>query len=245
MKILVIFGSVSDRPVYEGLTKDLEKDFETSCKVLSAHRNPDELRELLEKDLYDLYIAGAGLAAHLPGVIASQVRRPVIGLPVNSVLSGLDSLFSILQMPFGVPVLTFGPDNGGQVRGFLNNMSGIKETRKLNVVVRSRDRDSSSVKKELDRLSILAKEKGYTLNTVDSPNSGEGHLNFVTRKEDILRDFVVNVPVLAKEELSHPQKALEIFDWAKEGGGAWMGTNNTRNALVWWDIFVHREEKAS
>ena len=87
-----------------------------SSHILSAHRVPELLQSTLkelESDGVEVIIAGAGLAAHLPGVIASQTLIPVIGLPISSGgLGGLDALFSIVQMPKPIPVATVGVDNG-------------------------------------------------------------------------------------------------------------------------------------
>jgi 5-(carboxyamino)imidazole ribonucleotide mutase len=84
-------------------------------KVLSAHRTPDllfEYIEQIEEKGFKVIIAGAGGAAHLPGVIASQTLLPVIGVPIETkVLGGLDSLLSMVQMPGGVPVATMGIGN--------------------------------------------------------------------------------------------------------------------------------------
>ncbi len=75
---------------------------------LSAHRNSVELDRYISNSKADVFIAIAGLAAHLPGYIASKTSRPVIGVPVNKALGGLDSLLSIVQMPPGVPVACVG-----------------------------------------------------------------------------------------------------------------------------------------
>ncbi len=107
--VSVIMGSKSDAPIMEGAAKMLRKlgiPFEE--KVISAHRSPHRLREYLgklEERGVKVVIAGAGKAAHLPGVIASLINLPVIGVPMPTAdLGGLDSLFSIVQMPTGVPV---------------------------------------------------------------------------------------------------------------------------------------------
>ena len=78
------------------------------------HRNPEGLRNYLlgASSTAEVYIAVAGLAAHLPGVIASMTTKPVIGVPVSAKLGGLDALLSIVQMPPGIPVATVGVDNG-------------------------------------------------------------------------------------------------------------------------------------
>ncbi|MGL5414640.1 MAG: 5-(carboxyamino)imidazole ribonucleotide mutase, partial [Clostridium sp.] len=82
--------------------------------ILSAHRVPEKLEETvkkIEKEGYEVIIAGAGLAAHLPGVIASQTVLPVIGVPVKAAIGGIDSLLSIVQMPKSIPVATVGINN--------------------------------------------------------------------------------------------------------------------------------------
>ena len=116
MKVAIIFGSQSDKPVMKKAADVLrEMGVAFSAHVLSAHRVPELLAKTiksLEADGTEVIIAGAGLAAHLPGVIASQTLLPVIGLPVSSGgLGGLDALLSIVQMPKPIPVATVGVDN--------------------------------------------------------------------------------------------------------------------------------------
>lgn len=115
MKVAIIFGSKSDIEKMKGAAKALKEfDIEYEAFVLSAHRVPEELLhtiEKLERENCECIIAGAGLAAHLPGVIASKTIIPVIGVPLNAALSGLDSLFSIVQMPKSIPVATVGINN--------------------------------------------------------------------------------------------------------------------------------------
>ena len=107
-KILVVFGSKSDSEIYNSITKILKShkiDFE--LKIVSAHRNPEEIDNILKND-YSVIIAGAGLAAALPGVIASKVIKPVVGVPCGGNYQGLDALLSIAQMPRGIPVMSVG-----------------------------------------------------------------------------------------------------------------------------------------
>ena len=115
-KVTIIMGSISDRETMEkaaGVLDELGISYE--MKVLSAHRTPDLLFEYVaqvEEKGFKVIIAGAGGAAHLPGVIASKTLLPVIGVPIETkVLGGLDSLLSIVQMPGGVPVATMGIGN--------------------------------------------------------------------------------------------------------------------------------------
>ncbi|MBC2579215.1 5-(carboxyamino)imidazole ribonucleotide mutase [Clostridium sp. DJ247] len=115
MKVAIIFGSKSDTEKMKGAANAL-KEFSIEYKafVLSAHRVPEKLMETIrniEEEGYECVIAGAGLAAHLPGVIASHTTLPVIGVPINAAVEGLDSLLSIVQMPKSIPVATVGINN--------------------------------------------------------------------------------------------------------------------------------------
>lgn len=111
IKIGIIMGSQSDWPTMKEAADMLEAlDVAYEAKIVSAHRTPDRLWEY-GKSAADrglqVIIAGAGGAAHLPGMMASKTRVPVIGVPVQTkALSGVDSLYSILQMPRGYPVAT-------------------------------------------------------------------------------------------------------------------------------------------
>jgi 5-(carboxyamino)imidazole ribonucleotide mutase len=110
-KVAVIIGSKSDKQVMDAAGAVLEEfGIKFEQFVSSAHRMPNKTRELalaLEKNGFSVIIAGAGKAAHLPGVLASYTVLPVIGVPIKTDdLQGLDSLLSIVQMPAGVPVAT-------------------------------------------------------------------------------------------------------------------------------------------
>ncbi|WP_027625243.1 5-(carboxyamino)imidazole ribonucleotide mutase [Clostridium lundense] len=115
MKVAIIFGSKSDSEVMKGAAKALKEfNIEYEAYILSAHRVPEQLEKTLtklENENCECIIAGAGLAAHLPGVIASKTIVPVIGVPINAALNGLDALFSIVQMPKSIPVATVGINN--------------------------------------------------------------------------------------------------------------------------------------
>ena len=121
-KVSIIMGSTSDLPVMEGAAKVLN-DFKIPFEInaLSAHRTPEEVAEFAKNAAsrgIKVIIAAAGMAAHLPGVIASMTTLPVIGVPIKASLEGIDSIFSILQMPPGVPVATVGV-NSAQNAGIL------------------------------------------------------------------------------------------------------------------------------
>ncbi|SHE78054.1 5-(carboxyamino)imidazole ribonucleotide mutase [Clostridium fallax] len=115
MKVAIFFGSKSDIDIMKGAANAL-KEFDIKYKafIMSAHRVPEKLIKVLEdieKEDYEVIIAGAGLAAHLPGIIASYTTLPVIGVPINGALDGLDSLYSMVQMPKPIPVATVGINN--------------------------------------------------------------------------------------------------------------------------------------
>ena len=116
MKVAIIFGSRSDTEKMKGAASCL-KEFGVEYKafILSAHRVPEHLEKTIkniEEDNYEVIIAGAGLAAHLPGVIASKTILPVIGVPISaSNLDGMDALLSIVQMPKPITVATVGINN--------------------------------------------------------------------------------------------------------------------------------------
>jgi 5-(carboxyamino)imidazole ribonucleotide mutase len=111
--IEIIAGSRSDEKVVKKVISVLEKkQVEFSINYISAHRDHDKLMVKVENSQAEIFICIAGLAAALPGVVASLTDKPVIGVPVSAALNGLDALLSIAQMPKGVPVATVGIDNG-------------------------------------------------------------------------------------------------------------------------------------
>ncbi len=121
--VLIIMGSDSDLPVMSESAKVLDEiGISYNLTVVSAHRTPDRMYEYAKKAAtqgYKSIIAGAGGAAHLPGMVASLTTLPVIGVPVKSSnMSGIDSLYSIVQMPPGIPVATMAI-NGAKNAGLL------------------------------------------------------------------------------------------------------------------------------
>jgi 5-(carboxyamino)imidazole ribonucleotide mutase len=112
MSVLVLIGSRSDEAVAERAT-DILKHFEIPHEVVvvSAHRTPDKLVETVKNSEAGVFIAIAGLSAALPGAVAAQTTKPVIGVPVSGKLN-LDSILSIVQMPKGIPVAAVGLDRG-------------------------------------------------------------------------------------------------------------------------------------
>lgn len=121
-KVSIIMGSTSDLPVMEKAAKILN-DFAIPFEMnaLSAHRTPAEVEEFATRAAQrgiEVIIAGAGMAAHLPGVIAAMTPVPVIGVPINAALGGMDAALAMIQMPPGIPVATVAI-NGAMNAGIL------------------------------------------------------------------------------------------------------------------------------
>ena len=154
-KVAIVMGSQSDystMKLSEKVLKKLKIKYET--KIVSAHRTPKRLYEFAkssEKNGFSIIIAGAGGSAHLPGMIASLTKIPVIGVPIESKkLKGIDSLLSIAQMPKGIPVGTVaigkdGAINAGLLAASILSLSDRVLKKKLNLW---RDKQSNSVKKK-------------------------------------------------------------------------------------------------
>jgi 5-(carboxyamino)imidazole ribonucleotide mutase len=149
-KVSIIMGSTSDLPVMEAAAKFLnEMKIPFEMSALSAHRTPEEVEKFAKAASsrgIRVIIAAAGMAAHLPGVIAAMTTLPVIGVPIKASLEGLDALLSIVQMPPGIPVATVAV-NGAQNAAILaagilalsdeelqKKITGFKESLKTKVV---------------------------------------------------------------------------------------------------------------
>ena len=136
-KISIVMGSQSDFKTMKLCKKILEKlKIKHEIKIISAHRTPQRLHKYLkeaEKKGIEIIIAGAGGAAHLAGVTASITTLPVLGIPIESKLKGLDSLLSTVQMPSGIPVGTLAIGKAGSVNSALLAISMLS-TRYPNVL---------------------------------------------------------------------------------------------------------------
>ncbi len=157
-------GSDSDLPVMKEATTILNQlGVETETTIVSAHRTPERLFEYAEHAAdrgICVIIAGAGGAAHLPGMVASMTHLPVIGVPVQSkTMSGIDSLYSIVQMPPGVPVATVAI-NGAKNAGILAaQILGIYDEEISDKVIAFKKEMESEVLEKAKRLEDLGPEK--------------------------------------------------------------------------------------
>lgn len=142
MSVGIIFGSKSDSDIMKNAAvalKEFGVDYE--AHILSAHRVPEKLMEVIvqmEKSGVECIIAGAGLAAHLPGVIASHTVIPVIGVPINAALQGMDSLLSIVQMPKAIPVATVGINNSYNAGMLAVQILSLKDLELKNKLIKYR-----------------------------------------------------------------------------------------------------------
>ncbi|HEX6221712.1 MAG TPA: 5-(carboxyamino)imidazole ribonucleotide mutase [Acidimicrobiia bacterium] len=113
-KVAIVMGSGSDRPIMEKAAQMLDQfGIEHETRVLSAHKTPDEAISFADRAAasgFSVIIAGAGKAAHLGGVMAAKSLLPVIGVPINAGLDGMDALLATVQMPTGIPVATVAID---------------------------------------------------------------------------------------------------------------------------------------
>jgi 5-(carboxyamino)imidazole ribonucleotide mutase len=164
--VAIIMGSDSDWPIMEEAAKALDSFGITyTADVVSAHRMPEEMFEFAKTAAskgYKVIIAGAGGAAHLPGMVASLSTLPVIGVPVSlKNLEGMDSLLSIVQMPAGIPVATVGIDNAKN--------AGILAAR----IIGSSDASvAKKVEAQLADIREEAKAKGANLNARRNTKTG-------------------------------------------------------------------------
>tara|TARA_B100000953_G_scaffold195391_1_gene160937 strand:- start:1428 stop:1877 length:450 start_codon:yes stop_codon:yes gene_type:complete len=132
MKVGILMGSKSDEPKMLKAKETLE-EFEIECdwRVLSAHRNPHQVVELVtpaRENGYVAFICGAGMAAHLAGVVAAHTTLPVVGVPLSGgALNGQDALYATVQMPKGVPVATVAIDGSQNAALLVVQMLGISD----------------------------------------------------------------------------------------------------------------------
>ncbi|MBR5145799.1 MAG: 5-(carboxyamino)imidazole ribonucleotide mutase [Clostridia bacterium] len=163
-KVAVVMGSKSDFEAVKPALKALKKfGVPFFVRVLSAHRTPDEVHELVnnaEKENVGVFIAAAGKAAHLAGVIAGLSTLPVIGIPMkSSTMDGLDSLLSVVQMPSGVPVATVaigGSENAGILAAQILALGDKELAQKLKDYKKEMQakvlKDDASIQDEIDNI---------------------------------------------------------------------------------------------
>ena len=168
-KVGIVMGSDSDMPVMSKAADMLEKfGIEYEMKIISAHREPDvffEYAKSAEEKGFKVIIAGAGMAAHLPGMCAAIFPMPVIGIPMKtSDLGGVDSLYSIVQMPPGIPVATVAIDGGMNAAILAARMLAVSDPELL------------------DRLKAYTTEMKETVQGKDAKLQKLGHKEYMEQK---------------------------------------------------------------
>jgi len=151
--VLVILGSKSDLEVGQKAVATLKKfGVDARIVVASAHRTPERVKRLVEESDAEVFIAVAGLAAALPGTIASFTVKPVIGVPVSGKVN-LDSILSIVQMPPGIPVAAVGVDRGENAALLAVQMLAINDARLKQELLKHRKEMAEQVEKDSDEVS--------------------------------------------------------------------------------------------
>ncbi len=216
-QILVVFGSKSDEDVFLPIVKKLKGKALVDMRICSAHRSPELLNSILTQKDYDLIIAGAGLAAHLPGVVASKTVAPIVGVPVASNFDGLDSFLAIVQMPPGIPVLSVGPRFNPATDFLLKKYDSVKVIG---------DKKNKRVEKCVETLEEFDVEfDGKTLLLI----------NFFDLKKGKPKDNAINVPLIEKETA---KDSLTFLKKAKKG--YFVGINRGENAAIFAASMINR-----
>jgi len=221
-KALIIFGSKTDEKVYDQIASQLKKlkvDFD--LRISSAHKTPDDVDMTLQKD-YAVIIAGAGLAAHLPGVAAARVLRPVIGVPCKGNYQGLDALLSVAQMPPGIPVHAVGVNNGN-----IAAQNCARMMKKYGGATIIGDKNNDSVKKAAE----ILKRFNVAYSFSNKPNKNTVNLEFTYFDEpaDEKGELVIYCPLLEKKD-DAAESALNFLKHTNHG--LWVGINNGVNAAI-------------
>lgn len=250
MKVLVMFGSKSDANIYEPLkARLLNEGHEVDFRMISVHRSPELLDRTLAGVDAHAVIAGAGLAAHLPGIVASKLLIPVFGIPCAAAIGGVDAFFAIAQMPFGIPVLATAPDQYQSAVDAIGRMARLDlqyNFDRFNLVFERHKRSQPHFQMLLERAQKIVDKTGVALNTTDKPvensvniclvdiseTDPESPLPFLpaARGSDELRIFV---PVLNDAAYRDPYATISVVRRVTSvPGGVWTGINNVGNAML-------------
>lgn len=230
-QILVIFGSQSDDRVFKSLMPKLNsKNLDAELKICSAHRNPKELGQIISQTDAKVIVCGAGLSAALPGVVASQTSKPVIGIPVKSNYDGLDALLSIHQMPSNVPVLGVGVECVSETARNLVEIFSKKE--KIAVLKTAKGKKASL---RVQKAAEVLQKKNVPFEIFEKlPKNFDSRkvvlIEFVDLKKTKTanpKNLTIFVPVCEKTAAAD---ALKLLKLSKKG--LWVGLNRGENAAI-------------
>lgn len=161
-KVALIMGSDSDFPKLKSCVEKLKSfKIEVEVNVISAHRTPDAAAQFSKNakaNGIEVIICAAGMAAHLGGVIAAHTTLPVIGIPVNSTLGGIDALLATVQMPPGIPVATVGIDNGTNAAILAAQMLALKYDYLSDMLLDQKASMVEGVMKKDEKIKEIVKE---------------------------------------------------------------------------------------
>lgn len=250
MKVLVMFGSKSDANIYEPLkARLLNEGHEVDFRMISVHRSPELLDRTLAGIDAGAVIAGAGLAAHLPGIVASKLLIPVFGVPCAAAVGGVDAFFAISQMPFGIPVVCTAPDqyqSAVDAVGRLQRLDLQYSFERFNLVFERNKKGLPHFQLLLERAQKIVEKAAVPLHITDKPVPNEVNICLADISEtdpesplpyppaakdsDELRIFV---PVLGEQAYRDPYSAISVVRRVSSvPGGLWTGINNVGNAML-------------
>lgn len=228
MTVLVIAASRSDTETIRKAAERLKQNgIRCEMRVCSAHRTPEMLDRIMEKAAnsrsgYDAIIAGAGLAAALPGVVAAKTLLPVIGIPLSGAFQGLDAMMSVIQMPPGIPVLTTGVDNTDEAAHYAELITKNKMKR-VNLV--------GKAQKAVKRATEALEELGIEYSTGEKILETAINIRFTGINErkpaDTESAIVISCPTAEKE---NAEDAIKLLQLTKRG--IWVGLNRGENAAI-------------
>lgn len=226
MKIQVLFGSQSDERVYGPMCTSLERVAEIKMDVASAHRHPVKVREIMTTSEANLFIAGAGLAAHLPGVVASLTAKPVVGIAVNGAFGGLDAFMSVVQMPKDIPVMCVTENQVAALPAYLEKIKSWKTEAALKIHWNKGESENPLVKKALTDIAEKSQRPVEWVPANDPQCRGS---LFVAGETTVPSGL--SLWLMEKEKVQQPENALQFFATAQKGG-FWVGANNFVNFVL-------------
>jgi 5-(carboxyamino)imidazole ribonucleotide mutase len=225
MKIQVLFGSQNDERVFGPLCGSLETIADVKMEVASAHRHPERVRQIMTTSDANVFVAGAGLAAHLPGVVASMTQKPVVGVAVNGAFSGFDAFMSIAQMPKDIPVMAVMENHAQNITSFLGRISEWDK----NVLKMAWNKEHSETPLFKKIFQEIKEKSGMDLVNVEATDPQcQGEIVLAGEKA---QSKGLCLFICEKEILQSPQTAFQFFSEA-QAGGFWVGVNNTTNLVL-------------
>lgn len=229
-KALLLFGSRSDSKVYNEIITELEsKAVEFELRIASAHRTPREVEKIVKNTNAGVIIAGAGLSAALPGVVASHTLKPVIGVPVAGNYAGLDAFLSIAQMPPGIPVLAVGVENAKEAAAYATEI--LEENNFIAIIKNSDDFATSNAIEKAKKILNSFNVSHAVMTGTEEKNTQTVYIEFVKLSEDKPPErngkTIIYVPVSKESDINDALTAMKLANH-----GLWVGLNRGENAAL-------------